>query len=60
MPNKAERKRHKNAKAVQQCLLSSANPKAFGKKAANVLVKRPIAAYVEKVYELGDFGGLGL
>lgn len=28
--------------------------------AANVLVKRPIAAYVEKVYELGDFGGLGL
>jgi hypothetical protein len=28
--------------------------------AANVLVKRPIAAYVEKVYELGDFAGLGL
>lgn len=26
----------------------------------NVLVKRPIAAYVEQVYPLGDFAGLGI
>ena len=28
--------------------------------AANVLVKKPTAAYVEKVYEDGDFSVLGL
>jgi hypothetical protein len=27
---------------------------------ANVLVKQPIAAYVERVYELADFAGLGI
>ena len=26
----------------------------------HVLVKRPIAAYVEQVYELGNFAGLGI
>jgi hypothetical protein len=26
----------------------------------NVLVKQPIAAYVERVYELGNFGALGI
>lgn len=26
----------------------------------NVLIKRPIAAYVERVYESGDFAGLGI
>jgi hypothetical protein len=26
----------------------------------NVLIKRPIAAYVEKVYDLADFSGLGI
>jgi len=28
--------------------------------AAKVLVKKPVAAYVEKVYEEGNFGGLGM
>ena len=28
--------------------------------AAKMLVKRPIAAYVEKVYEEGDFSQLGI
>ena len=28
--------------------------------AAKVLVKKPIAAYIEKVYEDGDFGLLGI
>jgi len=28
--------------------------------AAKVLVKKPIAAYVERVYEYGDFSGLGI
>ena len=28
--------------------------------AANALVKKPTAAYVEKVYEEGDFAGLGI
>jgi len=28
--------------------------------AAKMLVKRPVAAYVEKVYEEGDFSGLGI
>jgi hypothetical protein len=27
---------------------------------AKVLIKKPIAAYVEKVYEDGDFSGLGI
>jgi hypothetical protein len=26
----------------------------------NVLVKQPIAAYVEKVYDEGNFAGLGI
>ena len=28
--------------------------------AAKVLIKKPIAAYVERVYEYGDFSGLGI
>ena len=28
--------------------------------AAKSLVQRPVAAYVEKVYEQADFGGLGI
>jgi len=27
---------------------------------AKMLVKQPVAAYVEKVYEEGDFSGLGI
>ena len=28
--------------------------------AAKGIVKRPVAVYIEKVYELGDFAGLGI
>lgn len=28
--------------------------------AAHTLIKKPIAAYVEQVYEYGDFSGLGI
>ena len=28
--------------------------------AAKAIVKRPAAAYIEKVYEEGDFAGLGI
>lgn len=28
--------------------------------AAKMLVKRPVAAYIEKVYEVGDFSLLGI
>ncbi len=27
---------------------------------AKALVKKPVAVYVEKVYEYGDFSGLGI
>ena len=27
---------------------------------AKAIVKVPVAAYVEKVYELGDFAGMGI
>ncbi|MEO0513610.1 MAG: hypothetical protein AAF108_12090 [Planctomycetota bacterium] len=27
---------------------------------ANTIVKRPVAAYVERVYDQGNFGGLGI
>ena len=28
--------------------------------AAKAIVKKPVAVYIEKVYKLGDFSGLGI
>jgi len=28
--------------------------------AAKAIVRKPVAAYIEKVYEQGDFSGLGI
>ena len=45
-----------------QCLMANLKSR-YGDaedNAAKTIVKKPVAAYVEKVYELADFSGLGL